>query len=144
MIFITSGPEETVALGRRIGQALEPGNVIALRGGLAAGKTTLVKGIALGLDIDEEVTSPSYTLISEYSGRLPLYHMDAYRLDGDEDFVALGAEEYLFGHGVSVVEWSERVEASMPRDAAVISLGTLGDGSRRIEISGAFLEAALK
>ncbi len=120
-----------------------PGSVLALRGGLAAGKTTLVKGIALGMGIREEVTSPSYTIISEYSGRLPLYHMDAYRLDGDEDFAALGADEYLCGRGVSVVEWSERVEASIPAGAAIVSLETRADGSRSIRVQGTALEEAL-
>ncbi len=95
------------------------------------------------MGIQEDVTSPSYTLISEYEGRLPLYHMDAYRLDGDEDFAELGADEYLCGQGVSVVEWSERVEASMPSGAAVVNLETRADGSRSIRVLGAALEEAL-
>jgi len=95
------------------------------------------------MGIREEVTSPSYTIISEYSGRLPLYHMDAYRLDGDEDFAALGADEYLCGRGVSVVEWSERVEASIPAGAAIVSLETRADGSRSIRVQGTALEEAL-
>jgi tRNA threonylcarbamoyladenosine biosynthesis protein TsaE len=118
--------------------------VIALFGGLAAGKTTLTKGIARGLGIDEDVTSPTYTLISEYAGRLRLYHMDAYRLEGEADFLELGAEEFLYGDGVSVVEWSERIAGILPANAARISLEALPDGRRRISIEDVFLEEALR
>ncbi len=130
-------------LGERIGRAATPSLVIALRGGLGSGKTTLAKGIARALDVREELTSPSYTIISEYSGRLPLYHMDAYRLTGDEDFAAIGAEEYLYGRGLCVVEWSERVAASMPPDAEYVDLEILEGGRRRFRIVGALLEGAL-
>lgn len=132
-----------MALGERIGATVPPGFVIALRGGLAAGKTTLVKGIARGLGIEEDVTSPTYTLISEYRGRMPLYHMDAYRLEGEEDFLALGVEEYLYGDGLCVVEWSERVSSALPGDAAVLTLRPLDDGSRRVEVNSALLEGVL-
>lgn len=122
---------------------MRSGMVLALRGGLAAGKTTLTKGIAAGLGIAQDVTSPTYTLISEYAGRLPLYHMDAYRLDGEEDFLALGAEEYLYGSGVCVVEWSERVQDALPENSARIELEALPDGKRKITIEDRFLEEAL-
>lgn len=130
-------------MGERIGRVLRPNTVLALFGGLAAGKTTLTKGIARGLDILEDVTSPTYTLISEYSGRLRLFHMDAYRLDGEEDFLDLGAEEYLYGNGVCVLEWSERVEGAIPGNAARIAVEALPDGSRRIAIEDRYLEDAL-
>lgn len=133
-----------MALGERIGRSLEAGTVIALRGGLAAGKTTLAKGIARGLGIQEDVTSPTYTIISEYRGRLTLYHMDAYRLDGEEDFLALGAEEYVYGSGVCVIEWSERVECALPPDAERIELQALEDGGRRLRIIGPRLEGILR
>jgi tRNA threonylcarbamoyladenosine biosynthesis protein TsaE len=109
-------------LGARIGRACAAGTVIALRGGLAAGKTTLAKGIARGLGIEEEITSPTFTLLNEYSGRLPFYHMDAYRLSGSEDFRALGSDEALYGEGVCAVEWSERVDDALPDDRTVILL----------------------
>jgi tRNA threonylcarbamoyladenosine biosynthesis protein TsaE len=138
----TSSPEETVALGKRLAPYLHPGSVVALRGGLGAGKTCLVKGIAEGLGITEEVTSPTYTIISEYGGTLspfgalPFYHIDAYRLTGDDDFAALGGEEILYGKGVSVIEWSERLPQSLPSDAITIDIEISGGENRMIHITG--------
>jgi tRNA threonylcarbamoyladenosine biosynthesis protein TsaE len=134
--FSSSSAEETVALGERIAGFLHPGSVVALRGGFGAGKTCLTKGIARGLGIREEITSPSYTIVSEYPGTIPLYHIDAYRLGGDDDFSALGGEEFLYGHGVSVVEWSERLPGSIPGDAVLIDIGIAGKNRRRIHVSG--------
>jgi tRNA threonylcarbamoyladenosine biosynthesis protein TsaE len=131
----SSSPEETAAWGERIGRLLPGGSVVALRGGLGAGKTCFTKGIARGLGVSEEVTSPTYTIISEYEGSLPLYHMDAYRLSGDEEFQALGAEELLCGGGVSVVEWSERIPRSLPPGAVLVELEIAGAEKRRIHIS---------
>jgi tRNA threonylcarbamoyladenosine biosynthesis protein TsaE len=134
--IISSSPEETAALGERIARCLGCGSVVALRGGLGAGKTCLTKGIARGLGIDETITSPTYTIISEYRGRLPFYHIDAYRLEGDEDFENLGGEELLCGEGVSVIEWSERIPHSLPENTVFIDI-TISGGSRRIiHISG--------
>ncbi|MDR2257901.1 MAG: tRNA (adenosine(37)-N6)-threonylcarbamoyltransferase complex ATPase subunit type 1 TsaE [Treponema sp.] len=133
---ISSSPEETMALGERIARRLGSGSVVALRGGLGAGKTCLTKGIARGLGIDETITSPTYTIISEYQGRLPLYHIDAYRLDGDEDFENLGGEELLCGGGVSVIEWSERIPRSLPENAVFIEMVISGGSRRIIRISG--------
>jgi tRNA threonylcarbamoyladenosine biosynthesis protein TsaE len=144
LTILTRTPAETEALGERIGSVLAPGSVVALRGGLAAGKTTLTKGIARSLGVAEDVTSPTYTLISEYPGRIPLYHMDAYRLEGEEDFLALGAEEYLYGDGVCVVEWSERVASALPEGAAVVALSAMSDGARRIDIDSPLLEEQLR
>jgi tRNA threonylcarbamoyladenosine biosynthesis protein TsaE len=134
---------DTQALGARIGRALKPGTVIALFGGLAAGKTTLAKGIARGLEVAEDVTSPTYTIISEYSGRLRLFHMDAYRLENEDDFRSLGADEYLYGDGICVIEWSERIEGALPKEAARIVLEALPDGSRRILVTDPYLEGML-
>ncbi|GHT97368.1 tRNA (adenosine(37)-N6)-threonylcarbamoyltransferase complex ATPase subunit type 1 TsaE [Spirochaetia bacterium] len=135
----TASPEETIALGERIAPLLPPGSVIALRGGLGAGKTCFAKGIARGLGIREEVTSPTYTIISEYAGRLPLYHIDAYRLEGDDDFSALGGEEFLYGRGITLIEWSERLPRSIPANAITIELELLSDGGRMIHISDTVL-----
>ena len=143
MTLRAENPGQTVALGERIGALLKPGAVLALRGGLAAGKTTLVKGIAKGLGIADDIVSPTYTLIREYSGRLRLFHMDAYRLGGSDEFLSIGVEEYLYGDGVSVIEWSERVEEMLPENAVRISLEALPDGVRRIEVEGKDLEEAL-
>lgn len=132
-----------MALGERIGRLLWPGAVLALEGTLAAGKTTLTKGIARGLDIDEEVTSPTFTLISEYPGRLPLYHMDAYRLSGSDEFADLGTDDLLYGQGVCVVEWSEKVRDRLPPDTIFISIALRADGARTITVRGSRLEREL-
>jgi tRNA threonylcarbamoyladenosine biosynthesis protein TsaE len=134
MTIITKSPEETIALGEKIGSMLKKGDVIALQGTLAAGKTTITKGIALALGIDEDVTSPTFTLISEYSGTMPLYHMDVYRLDTTEDFVSLGVEELLYGDGVCVVEWSEKVMNELPPTTIIVKLEAMGDGSRLVTV----------
>jgi tRNA threonylcarbamoyladenosine biosynthesis protein TsaE len=135
--IITRSPEETVELGGKLASFLKPGAVIALRGTLGAGKTCLAKGIARGLGVKETVTSPSYTIISEYEGSLPFYHIDAYRLSGDAEFEALGAGELLYGGGVTVIEWSERIPASIPPEAWVIEMDIVEGAERRIRIRGA-------
>ena len=141
--MISSSAEQTFALGERIGAVLEQGDVIALFGGLGSGKTLLAKGIALGLGVREAVTSPTYTIVSEYSGTLPLYHIDAYRLQGIDDFLALGGEEYLYGSGVCVVEWSERIVGALPPHAFRIEIQQEGPESRRFLIKAPDLERAL-
>ena len=122
-----------------IGKLLEKGSVLALRGPLGAGKTCFVKGIARFLGVEEEITSPTYTIVSEYEGqingqRLPFYHIDAYRLQGDDDFCALGGDEYLFGAGLCVVEWSERIPNSLPPEAWIINIEISGDNRRIIRV----------
>jgi tRNA threonylcarbamoyladenosine biosynthesis protein TsaE len=127
---------ETIEFGEKIGEHLSPGQVINLQGPLGSGKTTLVKGIAKALDIGEAVTSPSFTLISEYDGRLPLYHMDLYRIDNLEEFELLGAEELMYDRGVTVIEWGEKAGELMPGDAVFIRFDVLDDGSREITAAG--------
>jgi tRNA threonylcarbamoyladenosine biosynthesis protein TsaE len=123
-------------LGERMAAALGPGSIVALRGGLGAGKTCLAKGIARGLKVGGEVTSPTYTIVSEYDGALPFYHIDAYRLSGDDDFENTGAGEMLFGKGVSVVEWSERVPRSIPPEAITVDIEIRDGDLRLFRISG--------
>ena len=135
MKFTTDSPEETIALGREIGQHLQAGDIIAFEGSLAAGKTTLTKGIAEALGIKETITSPTFTLISEYNGRLPLYHMDVYRLNSAEDFIEIGGEELLYGGGVCIIEWSEKIKETLPDSAITISIKSTGADSRLIDIS---------
>ena len=116
MVFHTNSSEDTVALGEKIGALLRPGDVIAMTGTLAAGKTTLTKGIAQALGVTDVVTSPTFCLISEYEGtKMPLYHMDVYRLEGAEDFVNLGVDDMLYGRGVCIIEWSEKVASELPK-----------------------------
>ncbi len=116
--------------------------MIAFRGDLGAGKTVMAKGIAKGLGIDDEVTSPTFTIISEYEGRLRLHHIDAYRLSGPEDFAELGGEDFLYdAGGLCLVEWSERIAKSLPASACEIEMEVLPDGRRRARARGVVLEA---
>ena len=124
--------DATIALGKKIGQQLVAGDVLVLDGDLGAGKTTFTKGLAAGLEIPDIIKSPTFTIIHEYQdGRLPLYHMDAYRLEngGAED---LGLEEYFDGDGVSVVEWAEFVEDELPADFLAILFKRTDDDNTRV------------
>ncbi|MGP1594381.1 MAG: tRNA (adenosine(37)-N6)-threonylcarbamoyltransferase complex ATPase subunit type 1 TsaE [Treponema sp.] len=128
----TINASETMQVGKEIGSLLQKGDILALQGTLAAGKTQLTKGIACGLSIEEPITSPTFTLISEYSGRLPLYHMDVYRLNSCEDFLDTGAEDLLYGEGVCVIEWSEKIMSELPPATIIIHITINTDGSRTI------------
>ena len=135
MQFTTHSPEETVGLGKKIGAMLKKGDVIAMQGTLAAGKTTITKGIAEALGIKDNITSPTFCLISEYSGKkLDLYHMDVYRLEGAEDFENLGTDEMLYGNGVSIIEWSEKISSVLPKKSITIELIPHENGERDIII----------
>ena len=132
--FITKTPEQTIELGRKIGTKLKRGDVIAMQGTLAAGKTTITKGIAESLGITDTITSPTFCLISEYYGKMPLYHMDVYRLEGGEDFVNLGTDDMIYGDGVSIIEWSEKIMDELPKRTIILKITPNEDGSRLIEI----------
>ncbi|MGP4082608.1 tRNA (adenosine(37)-N6)-threonylcarbamoyltransferase complex ATPase subunit type 1 TsaE [Pseudalkalibacillus sp. R45] len=130
-IKLTS-PEETIQFGAQLAEYLKPGDVITLEGDLGAGKTTFTKGLAKGLHIKRVVKSPTFTIIREYKGRLPLYHMDVYRLeDSDED---LGFDEYFEGEGVTVVEWAHLIEDFLPDDRLAITIRRLSDNERELTI----------
>lgn len=130
----TNTAEETIELGRKIGRLLTKGDVIAMQGTLAAGKTTITKGIAESLGVTDTITSPTFCLISEYSGKMPLYHMDVYRLDGGEDFINLGTDDMIYGDGVSIIEWSEKIMDELPKKTIILKLEPQEDGSRIITI----------
>lgn len=123
----------TARLGQALGRLLFPGAVVALIGPLGAGKTHLTRAIAVGLDIPTErlVSSPTFVLIHEYPGRLPIYHFDAYRLRSADELEDLGVREYLEGAGVCLIEWADRVEACLPGDHLRITLGIQGETARR-------------
>ena len=131
-IFI---PNEEAAkeYGHKLADELKPGRVIALVGDLGTGKTTLTKAIAEGLNIKEPISSPTFSIIKEYTGgSLPLYHFDVYRLDTIEDMYDLGYEEYFFGDGVTVVEWADKVTELIPRDAITINISYADTPESRI------------
>lgn len=114
--------EETIEIGKKIGSLLKKGDILAMQGTLAAGKTTITKGIAESLGVTEVITSPTFCLISEYEGKMPLYHFDVYRLEGPEDFINLGSEDMLYGDGVSIIEWSEKIMEELPSSTIIIRL----------------------
>jgi len=119
---LLSSREETLKLGKLLGERAVEGTVFALVGDLGAGKTTLTQGIAQGLGVLEPVTSPTFTLVQEYMGRLPLFHCDPYRLERAEDLFSFGFDEYFERHGVVVVEWADKVSALLPNDLLAIVL----------------------
>ena len=136
MEFITNSPEETEALGAALAQRLTPGTVIAYRGDLGAGKTAFTRGLARGLGVTEQVTSPTYTIVNEYiGGRMPLFHFDMYRLGSSDELFDIGWEDYLERGGVCAVEWSENVADAM-ENAVYVTIHKTGEENRRIEIEG--------
>lgn len=134
MTFFSNSAEETIELGKKIGASLKKGDVIALQGTLGAGKTTITKGIALSLGVKEGITSPTFCLISEYAGKMPLYHIDVYRLGGAEEFVDLGADDMMYGDGVCLIEWSEKVMSELPKTSIILKIDVIGDTKRRITL----------
>lgn len=114
--------EETEVLGIKIGSLLKKGDIVCLNGDLGAGKTTFTKSIGRGLGVEEYITSPTFSLINEYRGRFPLYHFDLYRLENILEIDDLGFDEYLFGSGVCIIEWAEKIEKFLPRDIIVIDI----------------------
>lgn len=131
----TTGPADTKNLGCLLGQLVRPGDVICLNGDLGAGKTHFSQGIAMGLGVKEHVTSPTFTLINEYQGRLPLYHMDVYRLGGAEDMADLGYEEYFYDEGVCLVEWADLVAEVLPPERLDVEILTTGANQRLISFT---------
>jgi len=132
--LVSHSPEETQRLGRRLGEIAQPGDVFLLVGDLGSGKTCLTQGIAWGLGIKEYALSPSFVIIRELYGRLPLYHIDLYRLDRIEESMDLGLDDYLYGRGVCVVEWAEKALSLMPPERLLLRLDYLSDTERRFRL----------
>ena len=141
MQYFTNSAEETERLGQRLGETLRGGEVVAYLGELGAGKTAFTRGLARGLGISMRVTSPTYTIVNEYTGgRLPLFHFDMYRLGSEEELFDIGWEDYLARGGVCAVEWSENVSGAM-EDAITVRIEKNSDEGRKITIEGSALDA---
>ena len=132
MEIISHSAQDTMDLGYKIARLAKEGMVITLKGDLGAGKTTFTKGIGRGLDINKPINSPTFTILKIYQGSMPLYHIDAYRLE--EHFQDLGFEEYINGDGLTIVEWSDFIEEILPKDRLVISIAYEGETSRKISL----------
>lgn len=126
---------ETETEGRKLGESLRKGDVVSLRGSLGAGKTVLAKGIAESLGITEAIVSPTFTIVQEYSGREKLYHLDLYRLSGDDEFESMGGEEFLYPDGITLIEWSEKIDDMLPDNTIFVNITISDDGSRNIDIT---------
>ncbi|MHC4912421.1 MAG: tRNA (adenosine(37)-N6)-threonylcarbamoyltransferase complex ATPase subunit type 1 TsaE [Planctomycetota bacterium] len=146
--IVSNSPGETIELGRKIGSKLRGGEIIAVCGELGSGKTHLIKGIAAGAGADDskQVTSPTFVIVNEYTGRLDIYHIDAYRLDSTKEFEMIGFDDYCGGGSVVVIEWADKIESALEgTDYVRIELSHMGETRREIQMGGipAHLEICL-
>ena len=138
--MISKSADETIALGKQIGKALKPNDVVCLTGDLGAGKTTLIQGIAEGCGVKDYVTSPTFIIINEYQGRLSFFHFDLYRLNDVFEIEDLGVEEYFERGGVCVIEWAEKLDGLKPKNVKEIKNEIVGDNERKIRISAGLVK----
>lgn len=136
VIYESHSPGETEQIGAALAAGLTSGTVVALYGGLGMGKTAFVRGMAAGRGLSVQVSSPTFALVHEYGGDPPLVHFDMYRVDGWEDLYSTGFFDYIDAGCILAVEWSEHIEAALPRDALRVRISATGETSRRIEIEG--------
>ena len=132
--FISHSEAQTRRLGERLAHFLQPGDIIGLAGDLGTGKTRWVQGVCQGLGVTDPVISPTFTLVNEYDGRLPVYHIDLYRLADSADMLSFGLEDYLYGAGVTLIEWANRAESILPNNLLNITLHHLEHTKRRVVI----------
>ena len=136
-LFTTSSPKETRTLGRHLGEKLKQGMIIALSGEPGSGKTCFTQGLARGAGVVEQyITSPTYTLINEYLGRYPFFHVDLYRLGGCLDVEGIGLPEIMDSDGIVVIEWAEKFAKSLPLNSIQVQFDIIDENSRRIQIKG--------
>ncbi len=121
-VITTNSAEETEQFGHKLAQQLKQGDVLAFSGDLGSGKTTLIKGICKGLEVEADITSPTFTLIHEYSGRLPVYHFDFYRIVNSHEVWEVGCDEYFYGEGICLIEWAEKIQDLLPESRIEIHL----------------------
>jgi tRNA threonylcarbamoyladenosine biosynthesis protein TsaE len=138
VVIQTKNTSETIRLGKRIGGHLRPGDVVALAGELGTGKTQLIKGVAVGVGVGKPtyITSPSFTLINEYTGKIPFYHIDLYRLNSEKEAEELGLEDYFQSMGITVVEWADKIPSLLPKEMLSIHIHYTGKHTRSLEILG--------
>jgi len=135
-VYITNSEQETIALADALAKGFLPGTVLAFKGGLGAGKTAFTRGLATGLDCNDDVTSPTFSLVHEYiGGRLPLYHFDMYRISGYDDLCTTGFYDYLAMNGVLAIEWSENITEYLPDETIFIEIEHINDNSRKITVT---------
>ncbi len=136
MKVASKSPEETISIGSKLAKSLKPGSVVALIGDLGSGKTVLTKGIAKGLGVKNPlyVNSPTFVIIKEYKGKLPLYHFDLYRLNKSSIIDIENFEEYFYGDGVTVVEWADKIGKHLPSKHVEVRMKVTGEGKRQIDI----------
>ena len=134
--MITNSAKETMLVGEKLAKKLKPGDMIALSGNLGSGKTTFTKGIGKGLGVKDSkrINSPTFVLIKEYNGRVPLYHLDLYRLDDLKEIENLAIEEYIYGNGITVIEWAEKIKSILPEKHIFVKLKIKGDNKREVII----------
>lgn len=137
-MFYSRNEDELMAIGYKIGQSLQAQDVLILTGELGAGKTTITKGIAKALGISQMIKSPTYTIVREYEGSLPLYHLDVYRIGDDPDSIDL--DDFLFGDGVTVIEWGELLGENLPKDYLTVKLDKVADG-RQVSLNASGLRS---
>ena len=131
--FISNNEKETIELGKILGKKAKKGQIVLLKGDLGSGKTRFVKGIAKALDLDKDISSPTYNLINEYPGDIPLFHMDLYRLDSEMDLLNIGFEEYLYREGIVVIEWPKLAYDFLPKDFLLINFEIISENKRRLK-----------
>lgn len=136
MTIISHSEEETKNAGRELARRAGCSSVISLRGSLGAGKTVFAKGFAQELGITEAIVSPTFTLVQEYEGKMKMYHLDLYRLSGEDEFESMGGEDFLYSDGVCLIEWSEKISSMLPDDTIYVNITINEDLSRTIEITG--------
>lgn len=134
--FVSYSPEETFEIGVRIGRTVLPGAVVGLHGALGSGKTVIAKGIGKAIGVREEITSPTFTLVSEYRGETNLYHVDLYRIRSTEELDDLGLHELIEADGITVIEWAEKAEGLLPENAMRVDIFVGEECRRNVHVSG--------
>ncbi len=138
MVFQTKSPSETIRIGKHMGSLLLPGDMVALVGELGAGKTQFIKGLAAGVGVGKPtyISSPSFTLINEYVGRVRFYHIDLFRLKSEKEAEELGLEEYFQGGGITAIEWADKIPSLLPQEILWINIRYAGEHTRSFEVIG--------